>query len=391
MSIQAVNYEVEDMGRYFKSSKKKYKWTFMLEDKQHMLELEFSYLSGKRRLVLDGRVLHESMMLTSSFQYPFTLEGFALNVIQQGDAFELRINNKVFSHLYTQQKTKSEFVYDEKINNTNKTDNNFYSEPPNFNTQFSNNNNFQNNSQKINLNIKFENPKDTNPIQQKTSVVQQTKTSTTFGQPGAFEEFEQFGQVSKTSNNPFGDSFQVSGFSSGQAVQQQQKKVDLLNLDDDVPQQKAVNPPQQEFLFEQQQQQQQQEKTNIPQQTNLFDAFGNGWNQQQQQQQQQIPQQQQNMFQQPTQVPQPFESFNQMGQNTQGFQNQQQQGGFQNSHAFGQDFPQAPQQQQNLNILNLYGNQPPVVGNLAYSAFPQVQQYNQPVPQSQPTPFDLFK
>lgn len=61
-------------------------------------------------------------MLTSSFQYPFTLEGFALNVIQQGDAFELRINNKVFSHLYTQcnlyhhniEKTQNEFVYEDK-------------------------------------------------------------------------------------------------------------------------------------------------------------------------------------------------------------------------------------------------------------------------------------
>lgn len=48
-------------------SKKKYKWTFLLDDKQHVLELEFSYFSGKRRLVLDGRVLHESMY---RFHYP---------------------------------------------------------------------------------------------------------------------------------------------------------------------------------------------------------------------------------------------------------------------------------------------------------------------------------
>lgn len=93
-------------------SKKKYKWHFTLADKEHRLELEFSYLSGKRKLELDGRPLHDSTyissqtyrMLSSSFQYPFTLEGFALNVIQQGDSFELRINNKVFSHLYTNRK-----------------------------------------------------------------------------------------------------------------------------------------------------------------------------------------------------------------------------------------------------------------------------------------------
>lgn len=33
----------------------------MLENKDHYLELEFSYLSGKRKLLLDGRPLHESM------------------------------------------------------------------------------------------------------------------------------------------------------------------------------------------------------------------------------------------------------------------------------------------------------------------------------------------
>ena len=30
-------------------------------------------------------------------------------MIQQGETFELRINNKVFSHLYTQNKTNTEF------------------------------------------------------------------------------------------------------------------------------------------------------------------------------------------------------------------------------------------------------------------------------------------
>ena len=68
--IRATKYEVEDLGKYFKtyiifciknSSKKKYKWYFQLDGKDHYLELEFSYLSGKRKLTLDGRSLHESM------------------------------------------------------------------------------------------------------------------------------------------------------------------------------------------------------------------------------------------------------------------------------------------------------------------------------------------
>ena len=51
-----------------------------------------------------------------SFQHPFTLDGYALNILQQGDTFELRINNKVFSHLYNQVKTNTEFKsYEEEV------------------------------------------------------------------------------------------------------------------------------------------------------------------------------------------------------------------------------------------------------------------------------------
>ncbi|CAK91995.1 unnamed protein product (macronuclear) [Paramecium tetraurelia] len=226
----------------------------------------------------------------------------------------------------------------------------------------------------MSLNFKFENPKDVSPIYQKPPTTQQIKTSTAFGQPGAFEEFEQFGKVQKT-ENPFGDSFQVSGFSSAETTQtvEKQAKIDLLNIDEDAPQKQQtvdVDP------FQQNSQQ--------TQQTGVFDAFATGWNQQQ-------PQQPQQSFIQSNKSSQPFDAFNlvgsvgQIGQvpPQQGFSNQQ--GGVQ---AFDQRFPQ-PQKQEQLNILNLYGNQQPVVGNLAYSAFPQV--YTQPMVQSQPTPFDLFR
>lgn len=52
-------------------------------------------------------------MFASAFQYPFTVDGVNANIIQQGDNFELRINNLVFSHLYNQERTRQEFVYEE--------------------------------------------------------------------------------------------------------------------------------------------------------------------------------------------------------------------------------------------------------------------------------------
>lgn len=39
-----------------------------------------------------------------------------MNCIQQGQTFELRINNKVFTHLYNQEKTKVSFKsYEEEV------------------------------------------------------------------------------------------------------------------------------------------------------------------------------------------------------------------------------------------------------------------------------------
>lgn len=81
-----------------------------LRDKAHTIVLDFSFLSGKIKITVDRKILLENELPADvAFQYPFNLDGFALNIIQQGESFELRINNKVFSHLYTQQKTNTEF------------------------------------------------------------------------------------------------------------------------------------------------------------------------------------------------------------------------------------------------------------------------------------------
>ena len=111
--IKAINYNVEEIGKYMKSSKKRFEWVVGLNRKTHTIVLDFSFISGKVKVVIDGRVILENEIpLNTSFQYPFTLDGFALNLIQQGQSCELRINNKVFSHLYIQAKTEQEFTKD---------------------------------------------------------------------------------------------------------------------------------------------------------------------------------------------------------------------------------------------------------------------------------------
>ena len=112
--IRALNYNVEEIGKYMKSSKKRFEWVLGLTTKTHTIILDFSFISGKVKVMVDGRVILENEIpVNTSFQYPFTLDGFALNLIQQGQNCELRINNKVFSHLYIQEKTEQEFKHEE--------------------------------------------------------------------------------------------------------------------------------------------------------------------------------------------------------------------------------------------------------------------------------------
>lgn len=115
--IQALRFEIEEVGKHVKGSKKRFTWDVSLKDKYHTIILDFSFISGKVKITVDRKILLENELPSNvSFQYPFTLDGFALNIIQQGETFELRINNKVFSHLYTQHKTNTEFKkYEEEV------------------------------------------------------------------------------------------------------------------------------------------------------------------------------------------------------------------------------------------------------------------------------------
>lgn len=105
-NIHPLRFDVEEVGKHVKSSKKRFTWEVSLNSKAHTIVLDFSYISGKVKVTVDRKILLENELpANTSFQYPFTLDGNSLNVIQQGESFELRINNKVFSHLYNQAKT----------------------------------------------------------------------------------------------------------------------------------------------------------------------------------------------------------------------------------------------------------------------------------------------
>ena len=115
--IKAIRFDIEEIGKHVKASKKRFTWIFSLNNKNHTIIVDFSFISGKIKISVDRKTLLENELPANvSFQHPFTLQGYALNILQQGQTFQLRINNKVFSHLYNQARTDSEFKnYEEEI------------------------------------------------------------------------------------------------------------------------------------------------------------------------------------------------------------------------------------------------------------------------------------
>jgi hypothetical protein len=63
-------------------------------------------LSGKTKLVCNNKILvMTEEQPTVAFQHSLTLEGQKITILSVADSFELRINNKVFSHILTQERT----------------------------------------------------------------------------------------------------------------------------------------------------------------------------------------------------------------------------------------------------------------------------------------------
>ncbi|CAK74227.1 unnamed protein product (macronuclear) [Paramecium tetraurelia] len=129
MSVRALYQSQQDVGRNIKSSKKKYTWKFSIDDKDHTIELFVSGLSGKKKVVHNGKTLREEASVLGSFNYSMTIQSNLLTISNNGDLYDLRINNMQFSHLYHNEKTKKEFQFEDGYNEGNNQED-YYSKLP---------------------------------------------------------------------------------------------------------------------------------------------------------------------------------------------------------------------------------------------------------------------
>lgn len=85
-----------------------------MDNKDYTIEMFTSILSGKKKILQNGQVIYFDSKFKNAFQFPFNIGKNALNIVQHGDKFELRINNQSFSHLWDNERTKRNFNYENK-------------------------------------------------------------------------------------------------------------------------------------------------------------------------------------------------------------------------------------------------------------------------------------
>lgn len=58
--IKAIKFDAEDIGKHVKGSKKRFTWNFSLNSRNHTVILDFSFISGKVKLVVDRKNILEN-------------------------------------------------------------------------------------------------------------------------------------------------------------------------------------------------------------------------------------------------------------------------------------------------------------------------------------------
>ncbi|PFH36631.1 hypothetical protein BESB_048230 [Besnoitia besnoiti] len=99
--VEALYAGVDLIGQTIEGSKVKYTWLLTIKGTRHKVEFFHSKISGKKRLILDGRVIYEQhVMRAHKFLYSWPLQEHLLSVVfEPGDGhFHLTINGLPFSY-----------------------------------------------------------------------------------------------------------------------------------------------------------------------------------------------------------------------------------------------------------------------------------------------------
>ena len=102
-SWRPTNFYCINIGELVRKSKTRTSWHFILDDIQYVFELEHSKVTGKKRINRNNCLIYETAS-RSPFEYELRIGEHILAFAQNGDGFDLRIDNESFMYVYNKIK-----------------------------------------------------------------------------------------------------------------------------------------------------------------------------------------------------------------------------------------------------------------------------------------------
>jgi len=93
-------FEIREVGKRIKSSKKQYIWRFQLGERDITVELFNSKMSSKKKIMVNGQLKAEMKQKSDSFMYQMTLSGKRLTIQAVNDGFDLVYDGTMFAVLW---------------------------------------------------------------------------------------------------------------------------------------------------------------------------------------------------------------------------------------------------------------------------------------------------
>lgn len=81
--VRALKYEVAEVGKHIKASKKRYFWSLSIGDRFYNFLLDDSLVSGKSKLTINGKVFHqaeENTLNRNRYNHSFIIDGCLFNI-----------------------------------------------------------------------------------------------------------------------------------------------------------------------------------------------------------------------------------------------------------------------------------------------------------------------
>lgn len=110
--VSKLHYEVLDVGKTIKSSKKRHVWKFELDGQDYTIDLYASLYSGKKKVCANNIVLNQCKAYKGKYIYEFRLGSSQLKIVQYDKEYELYINEESFSQLIEHETAKKSVKYD---------------------------------------------------------------------------------------------------------------------------------------------------------------------------------------------------------------------------------------------------------------------------------------